>query len=110
MNIKSAIKILNQPEEWCEGEIELKYGYFEASNMAAEALDRFRWISVSERLPQVSDYCPYNETDYCISVLRNGHEPDMIWTRSPDGCDKDYFEDCEYTHWMPLPKLPQEVE
>lgn len=40
MDVKEAIEILDNPEEFFECEIQLKSGYWEASEMAIEALKK----------------------------------------------------------------------
>ena len=82
----------------------------------AELEDAARWIPVSERLPEynilVFAIDKYNGTNTAKLVLISELQSDMntvpIMQWEMDGC---YFHDNEFsrvTHWMPLPKLPQD--
>ena len=77
-----------------------------ALDMAIEALERTRWIPVSERLPEVdtvvigydilwSEVCP---------VIHQDKFYNQVWHKIRGG--KDLHQD-RITHGMPMPKAPE---
>lgn len=75
----------------------------EALDLAISALERDRWISVKDRLPE--------EGDYVIVYRRGGVYNQLDWVeedcRRGDGFAKDNI-DGMALYWMPLPELPKE--
>ena len=75
--------------------------YGGALDMAIEALERTRWIPVSERLPEKEDGDKYGTVLWCI-LYKEQHQ--LI-------CDGHYqwkSKDGSQTHWMPLPEPPEQ--
>lgn len=74
-------------------------------NQASEELKKYRWIPISERAPVREDFF-YREVsnEWCLFIIRNGDEPDIFYTRILDD-NKEYFEDCGITHWMPVQEV-----
>ena len=76
-----------------------------------QALERTRWIPVSERLPDEKDwYHRKASNEYFINVLRNNDDPDVYSMINRSNFNYDFCEDAYITHWMPLPEPPKEVE
>jgi len=102
MDVKEAIDCLcgtNYNDEFNE------YDWNDALTMAIEALERTRWIPVSERLPTKSNiYAVLFDDSTC--GMKWYYEETLLW--SPK-YDKDYLRFLTVTHWMPLPE-PPEVE
>ena len=74
-----------------------------------EALERTRWIPVSERLPDEKDwYHRKASNEYFINVLRNNDDPDVYSMINRSNFNYDFCEDAYITHWMPLPEPPKE--
>lgn len=90
-----------------------------AANTIAK-MEKFQWISVNERLPDVHDdafddgdeiisftvsdpvLCVYNDNELIVAVYEiddNKH----FWVSTFDSCELNTV-----THWMPLPDLPWE--
>ena len=70
------------------------------------ATEEPRWIPVTERLPEKSDYylaVPYNR---CIGVIHYSASHQVF--NAFDNTRNIMEIPC--THWMPLPELPKEVE
>ena len=66
-----------------------------------KALERTRWIPVSERLPEKEDGDKYGTVLWCI-LYKEQHQ----WI-----CDGHYqwkSKDGSQTHWMPLPEPPEQ--
>lgn len=63
---------------------------------AAAALDKGRWIPVSERMPEGG----VDVLAYCDGSFYVGYTDGGQWQ------DEENFRDCEY--WMPLPEPPQQ--
>lgn len=99
MKIERAIEILDpEHREVYDGMDEVN----EACRMGMEALERTRWIPVSERLPKKGKYVLLWSEDspgvftgvyFCERFIVNG-----FWGK---------VEDLSITHWMPLPELPK---
>jgi hypothetical protein len=58
------------------------------------------WINVNDRLPDSNGYY----IAACISPYR---EPGLIHYHAATGWQNGFY---KVTHWMPLPKLPTEIE
>ena len=59
-----------------------------------------KWISVKERLPKEhKDILAYRESDGIVILY-------LFWTLDVNPIYSD--EVADYTHWMPLPDLPEE--
>jgi len=58
------------------------------------------WISVSDRLPEVGNWCLAFSDNQPEILFIDSHEP-VIWIQHGDWLDK-------VTHWMPLPEPPNE--
>lgn len=70
--------------------------YAEALDAAIETLDRIRWISVKDRLPELKEK----------AICLNKHGDMMIGTYTEWG----WIFPCYFgvpTHWMPMPELPK---
>ena len=73
------------------------------------------WISVNDRLPELEVKTKWGMTSKPVLCLhKKGHHEDCILNESIDEDDKSYWsyvQDGDYcdtvTHWMPLPKPPQ---
>lgn len=103
MTIEKAIKLARK---WTAGNVcTLREGEAqEYHQMCAEALEKSRWISVTERLPEVG-----------VTVLtldKHGHICDRYMYRCSDGTAlftaKHLVSSKDVTHWMPLPEAPKE--
>lgn len=73
--------------------------------------EKKRWISVKERLPEIGApvlvYCPGVHTvrigtHHFVTSIVDFHERGPIWDAR--------FCNREVTHWMPLPKPPEQDE
>ena len=91
--------------EWLKYANEFHYGHHpeinQAVSKAIEALERTRWIPVSERLPEKEDGDKYGTVLWCI-LYKEQHQ--LI-------CDGHYqwkSKDGSQTHWMPLPEPPEQ--
>lgn len=122
MSVDKAIRLARK---WAAGHVcTLREGEAqEYHQLCAEALERSRWIPVTERLPETYDKDP----DWSATVLfmtTQGHIHsgyrnvgrlqksfyDDDWT-PPYWLDESEvlcFEENEATHWMPLPDKPKE--
>ena len=97
---KTATESLSNPYRFC--------AYYAAAADAIEDLENklnlwrhdkiFRWISVTERLP---------EEDKLVLVWRNNRLP-YVSRRIDTSYWVGLGRDAEVTHWMPLPKPPKE--
>lgn len=83
----------------------------DALAMAISALEKTKWISVKDRLPE--------EGEYVLCVLKGFNYGGKIqvckFVPADKFKDKPYFEHFRngfpsVTHWMPLPEPPKEVE
>lgn len=97
--------------EWLKYANEFHYGHHpeinQAVSKAIEALERTRWIPVSERLPTENDAKGIN---FKILVLFSNGVVDL-W--NPILVNEHFDLQIKHTyitHWMPLPEPPQEVE
>lgn len=93
--------------EWLEYANEFHYDNHPEINTAVkhaiEALERTRWIPVSERLPVNSNLIMfYTKYDGMRMGRFNGDDWNTV-------CNVK-FSKMAVTHWMPLPNPPQEVE
>ena len=104
MKIDRAIEILNpEHRENYDGMDEVN----EACRMGMEALERTRWIPVSERLPEKNDQwvlclC----VSGAIEVLKFDY---TMWNWDAQYPGRCYMENY-VTHWMPLPEPPKEEQ
>lgn len=73
-----------------------------ASHVAELQAAQPNWVSVKERLPEPGEYVLAWECQGFCVVDRYIDIDDGRWGLSNDGAI--------YTHWMPLPEPPQEVE
>lgn len=104
MTIDRAIEILNpEHRERYDGPDEVN----EACRMGMEALERTRWIPVSERLPE--------EPGKYLCCVKSYLFPktgilDMLWYK--DGSWTDSYDCCadRVTHWMAIPEPPGKGE
>lgn len=77
----------------------------------ATALERDRWISVEERLPEENGYYLVKVCSPHIPVRAYEYKPDREWGGFDTlwkGYDGSYVFDHFVTHWMPLPEPPKE--
>ena len=74
----------------------------DAFDMAIEALERARWIPVSERLP--TEYDAKNNRGGFVLIHRSKSVWDVDFARWYNVTNDDLT-----SHWMPLPEPPQEV-
>ena len=81
----------------------------EAFRMAITALERDRWISVEERLPE--------ENGFYLVKVGSSYNPVRVYRYEPDemfdgnlwrGNDGSYMYKHFVTHWKPLPLPPKE--
>lgn len=122
MKIERAIEILDpEHRENYDGMDEVN----EACRMGMEALERTRWISCSERMPekgmQLLLYVPKTEKARQSGIftgelkeVKANNGSGNFWNRPTPGSDWtlwgwSYFEKPNVTHWMPLPEPPEEV-
>lgn len=103
MKIERAIEILDpEHRENYDGMDEVN----EACRMGMEALERTRWISCSERMPDENNrwvLC------LCVSGAMEVLKFDYtMWNWDAQYPGRCYMENY-VTHWMPLPELPEEV-
>lgn len=95
MTIDRAIEILNpEHRENYDGMDEVN----EACRMGMEALERTRWIPCSERLPERNGYYLTVDKPENVGAYVNVH-------KFSAGTFHGFF---PITHWMPLPKPPEE--
>jgi hypothetical protein len=84
--------------------VEVAYGLLQAE------LDRYKWIPVSERLPEIgADFLVYDafyEPREDFQCIRFGRMT-KSWGISSQGAN---YAAPTITHWMPLPSPPVEVE
>lgn len=73
------------------------------------SVNKPRWISVTERLPEKMQYVlvRYQNNDMAVASWFGGDEHIRFWRAMTD---EGWCADCdtEPTHWMPLPKPPKE--
>lgn len=112
MTIDRAIEILDPTHRECYGDIETVN---EACRMGMEALKRQRWIPCSERLPKLPES---NRCQRTVIACVRGHVMPMIYERDivrgkiverwKRMWDTIYHDPEAISHWMPLPKPPEE--
>ena len=95
MDVKEAIDCLRGTN--CNDEFN-EYDWNDALTMAIEALERTRWIPVSERLPENKFYA-----DDVLVHCKSGYMASVTPTTCLKWIDSDDF----VTHWMPLPEPPE---
>lgn len=96
MTNEEAIKLLvnaTYSDEW-QGNNDLQT----ALDLAIAVLERDRWISVEERLPEHGWYLAYGPT-IKMEVLHFSVEE--VWS-------SERYYNIEVTHWRPLPEPPKE--
>ena len=97
-------KALRLARKWAAGHVcTLKEGEAqEYHQLCAEALERSRWIPVTERLPEanVNVLVLYPAGDMTVASLMSNGE---WWTDSGYAYKADVF-----PYWMPLPNKPKE--
>ena len=99
MTIDRAIEILDpEHRENYDGMDEVN----EACRMGMEALERTRWIPVSERLPEDGE---------TVLTYKNGQFDVLKYEMRRNGwiCGGWFWSRATVTHWMPLPEPPEEV-
>lgn len=73
------------------------------------SVNKPRWISVTERLPEKMQYVlvRYQNNDMAVASWFGGDEHIRFWRAMTD---EGWCADCdtEPTHWMPLPQPPKE--
>ena len=73
------------------------------------SVNKPRWISVTERLPEKMQYVlvRYQNNDMAVASWFGGDEQIRFWRAMTD---EGWCADCdtEPTHWMPLPQPPKE--
>ena len=83
------------------------FDWFESCELAIEALERTRWIPVSERLPTetktVLIFTNWDDESSTENYVRQATFGNGIWL------DVDANTEENITHWMPLPKPPEEL-
>ena len=87
--------------------LKFQYGWYgkdddEAIDMAIKALEKTRWILVSERLPEIQNY----SDNYLVTLKRGGVHIAMF--TECDGKHWWTYDDVEA--WMPLPEPYKERE
>ena len=98
MKIDRAIEILNPTHREHYDSLE---EVNEACRMGMEALERQRWIPVSERLP--------NDGEFVLTYKNGQFEVQEYEKRRNGWISGDWFWSlCTVTHWMPLPEPPEE--
>ena len=97
MKVERAIEILNpEHREHYDGLDEVN----EACRMGMEALERTRWIPVSDRLPERKGYYLTVDKPENVGAYVNVH-------KFSAGTFHGFF---PITHWMPLPAPPKEKQ
>ena len=88
----------------------------EVCTQAAEMLEKSRWISVEEKLPDYNDhsYHPIAHNCFCRDIHHN-YGFAIFYTPPTDRSDPwittdDDLDTVLITHWMPLPSLPDAPE
>lgn len=117
---------MKTPEEMAEEYIEREDVACAAINHAAEDLVKAgflagyqaaqpKWISVKERLPEINELVVILHEDK--SKLNHRKPPVYFgrwkgadWMEVLDSSDVPWFSETAITHWMPLPKPPEDVK
>lgn len=63
------------------------------------------WISVKDRLPNPDEYALLYDSHLNL-VFEGKLLPSDFYYSDRCGYSKDVGDDCEITHWMPLPEAP----
>lgn len=79
----------------------------EAIDLAIAALERDRWISVEERLPDFEGACLCMRKSYVCPGMRH-QEIMYVDENGFYNIDDVYAEPGNVTHWRPLPEPPKE--
>jgi len=64
------------------------------------------WISVKDRLPEPNDYVLLYDSSLNLVYEGKLLASDFYYSERA-GYSADIGDDCEVTHWMPLPEPPQ---
>ena len=65
-----------------------------------------QWISVKERLPEIGEWVLINGSEVCQRVAPPSSSWDWEFAWATDR--HSFYEPTDITHWMPLPKPPEE--
>lgn len=90
---------------------EFSIEYAQALVLSIAELERDRWISVEERLPEENGYYLVKVCSPHIPVRAYEYKPDREWDDNDKlwkGYDGSYVFDHFVTHWRPLPEPPKE--
>ena len=102
MTREEALSAWKQLRNEIEGENHLFVGTInpEMVDLAIAALERDRWISVEERLPEPGSIvlCRFKNGKFAVCFWGNWKWQDIY----------NYSEYLDITHWMPLPEPPKE--
>ena len=132
MTREDAIKVLRTESIELGGSAPSVCRFWEALDMAVKALedvtgkDVGKWISVKDRLPEMSEH--YRSEDVLVCIDYRQDDPDTTedtyvsidyvafncFGQGEFSCERDDPRDGEpspyfVTHWMPLPEPPEEV-
>ena len=104
MSVDKAIRLA---QKWAAGHVcTLREGEAqEYHQLCAEALERSRWIPMTERLPEI-----FARALICTESGEVGEAFKSEWAKSGwawVGYDGPYVDE-KVTHWMPLPNKPKE--
>lgn len=106
MSVDKAIRLAHQ---WAAGQVcTLREGEAqEYHQLCAEALERSRWIPVTERLPEQTD-----PATFILFITTQGMQHVGTYFKGGSTSQFDGFYSCavryQVTHWMPLPNKPKE--
>ena len=115
MTNKELVEKLREHADWADAnEWEAPITLGDDLRAAADALEAMRWVPVTERLPE-------NGVPVIVNYIGNSdgkYHPDATAVWTDYGCFwwEGSLEDCDIevavpiTHWMPLPRGPEEAE